>query len=164
MEMWYLMLLKLNHWSFILATCLCFSKILASCQWNFSTYFMTIWNTTMKIAEFCFRVMSAESYMVRVMHPLHFRVVSGESVEWGKLKWWVLKAELVSGQYLKMSEDWVTIKCWVGERLEFLRKYVDLCMTMWEMLESWWPCEFDIKCMSMLLSHVNLILSDCPIS
>jgi hypothetical protein len=129
----------------------------------FSTYSMTIWNTTMKIAEFCFRAVSAKSYMVRVMHPLYFRVVSGESIEWRKLKWWVLKAKLVSGQYLKMSEEWVIIKCWVGERLEFLMKYVDLCVTVWEMLESWWPCEFDIECMSMLLSHVNLILSDCPI-
>jgi hypothetical protein len=41
----------------------------------------------MKIAEFCFRAVSIESFMVRLMHPVHFRVVSGESAEWGKLKW-----------------------------------------------------------------------------
>jgi hypothetical protein len=41
----------------------------------------------MKIAEFYFKAVSVESYMVRVMHPLHFKVVSGESVEWKKLKW-----------------------------------------------------------------------------
>jgi hypothetical protein len=41
----------------------------------------------MNIAELNFRAVNVESYMVRVMHPLHFKVVSGESVEWKKLKW-----------------------------------------------------------------------------